>query len=130
MKDSIQKSLVLMMGLFLIIGISPVDIMAADSPIVSYRTHVENDGWQDFVVDGAMSGTSGRSLRLEGIEAKLDNQVYDLGITYQTHIQNIGWEADVGRGWKSDGVASGTEGLSYRLEAIQIKPDRLRCQSI
>lgn len=51
----------------------------------------------------------------------MDTQGYDLGINYQTHIQNIGWEADTERGWKSNGSMSGTEGLSYRLEAIQIK---------
>src|SRR5699024_6688427 len=35
---------------------------------VTYRTHVQNDGWQDFVSNGELSGTSGRGLRLEGIE--------------------------------------------------------------
>lgn len=37
------------------------------------------------------------------------------------HIQNIGWEGNSGRGWKKDGGMSGTEGLSYRLEAIEIE---------
>ena len=45
----------------------------------------------------------------------------DFGLSYQTHIQDIGWEADTGRGWKSDGAMSGTQGESKRLEAIQIK---------
>lgn len=35
---------------------------------------------------------------------------------YQTHIQNQGWQE-----WRADGLMSGTEGLSYRLEGIQIK---------
>ncbi|MGV8906173.1 MAG: C39 family peptidase [Acetobacterium sp.] len=117
---SIQRSLVLLIALFLIIGVIPVGVMAVSTPSVSYRTHVQNEGWQEFVIAGDMSGTSGKGLRLEGIEAKLDPQGYDLGITYQTHIQNIGWEVDTNRGWKSDGVMSGTEGLSLRLEAIQI----------
>ncbi|WP_286945987.1 hypothetical protein [Acetobacterium sp. UBA5834] len=94
---------------------------AASNPSVSYRTHVQNEGWQGWEKDGTMSGTSAKGLRLEGIEVKLDTQGYDLGINYQTHIQNIGWEADTERGWKSNGTMSGTEGLSYRLEAIQIK---------
>lgn len=95
--------------------------MASSDPTVSYCTHVQNEGWQDYKSNGVMSGTEGKSYRLEGIKVKLDTQGYDLGISYQTHIQNIGWEADTSRGWKSNDDMSGTEGLSYRLEAIQIK---------
>lgn len=120
MKKKFLKSLIVLLGLCLLAGALPGAMMAAGVPSVSYRTHVQNDGWQDFVTDGTMSGTAGRSLRLEGIEVKLDAPDYDLGITYQTHIQNIGWEAETERGWKSNGDTSGTEGLSYRLEAIQI----------
>lgn len=87
---------------------------------ISYQTHVENDGWQDWKTNGDMSGTSARSLRLEGIKIMLNNYE-NLGVEYQTHIQNIGWESDTDRGWKSNGDMSGTQGLSYRLEAIQIK---------
>lgn len=87
---------------------------------ISYQTHVQDVGWQDWKTNGTMSGTSGRSLRLEGIKIKLNNYE-NLGVQYQTHIQNIGWEAETNRGWKSNGDMSGTQGLSYRLEAIQIK---------
>jgi uncharacterized protein YjdB len=87
---------------------------------ISYQTHVQDVGWQDLKYNGSMSGTSGRSLRLEGIKIQLNNYE-NLGVSYQTHIQNIGWEANTNRGWKSDGAMSGTQGLSYRLEAIQIK---------
>ena len=90
-------------------------------PILTYQTHVQNEGWQSYVANGSMSGTEGKSYRLEGIKIKLDAKDYDLGISYQTHIQNIGWEADTLGGWKNNDNMSGTEGLSYRLEAIQIK---------
>ena len=68
----------------------PTQALATEIPSVSYRTHVENIGWQDYVSDGTIGGTTGKSLRLEGIYIELDNKDYDLGITYQTHIQNIG----------------------------------------
>lgn len=85
---------------------------------VDYRTHVQDYGWQNFVYDGVISGTTGESKRLEGIEIKLGNTgSYDLGVTYRTHIQNKGWEST----WKSNGAMSGTSGQSLRLEAIQIK---------
>ena len=83
---------------------------------VVYNTHVQNIGWEkDFSKkDGQTSGTSGQSLRLEGIKIKLQN-AEGISIKYQTHVQNIGWQ-----GWKSNGQLSGTEGKSLRLEAIRI----------
>ena len=83
---------------------------------ISYRTHVQNIGWQDYVYDGAMSGTSGQSLRLEGINIKLENQLYSGDIEYCTHVQNIGWQNFV-----KNGAMSGTSGKSLRLEAIKIR---------
>ena len=83
---------------------------------ISYRTHVQNIGWQDYVYDGAMSGTSGQSLRLEGINIKLENQLYSGDIEYCTHVQNIGWQNFV-----KNGAMSGTSGRSLRLEAIKIR---------
>lgn len=127
MKSYLKRGFYLLLALLLIIGLVPAGVSAATaSPGVSYQTHIQNIGWEadsgiGWRSDGDISGTFGRSLRLEGIEIKLDTPGYDLGVTYQTHIQNIGWEADVGRGWKSDGVMSGTQGESKRLEAIQMK---------
>ena len=39
---------------------------AATPTAVAVRTHVQNDGWQDWLENGGMAGTSGRSLRVEG----------------------------------------------------------------
>lgn len=83
---------------------------------VLYCTHVQDQGWQQFTYDGNMSGTSGKSLRLEGIKLWLGNDLSG-GIEYRTHIQNIGWES----GWKSNQATSGTSGRELRLEAIQIR---------
>ncbi|MBC3796466.1 hypothetical protein GH807_05295 [Acetobacterium tundrae] len=115
-----------MIALFLVIGVVPSSVSATSNPGVNYQTQIENIGWEvdagiGLKSNGQDSGTSGKSLRLEGIKINLDAQGYDLGVSYQTHIQDIGWEADTGRGWKSNGVMSGTQGESKRLEAIQIK---------
>lgn len=83
---------------------------------VTYRTHVQKDGWQDWRHEGQTSGTSGRGLRLEGINIKLENASVSGGVTYRTHVQKIGWQ-----GWRSNGAMSGTSGKALRLEAIQIK---------
>ena len=66
--------------------------------------------------DGAMSGTSGRSLRLEAINIELYGDMakyYD--IYYRVHAQDVGW-----MGWAKNGASSGTAGYSRRLEGIQI----------
>lgn len=82
---------------------------------VNYRTHVQYVGWQNYVRDGAMSGTSGQALRLEGINIQLANAAKNLNIKYQVHVQNIGWQA-----WKRNGEMAGTSGQALRLEGIRI----------
>ncbi len=85
--------------------------------LVSYQTHVQDYGWQGLSYDGAMSGTTGQSKRLEGIKISLTDPSMVGDICYRTHIQDYGWES----GWKKNGALSGTTGKSKRLEAIQIK---------
>ena len=90
---------------------------AIESNGVQYRTHVQYDGWQNWKSNGDVSGTSGRSLRLEGINIKLTGDIASkVKIKYQVHVQYDGWQ-----NWKSNGEMAGTEGRSLRLEAIQIK---------
>ena len=83
---------------------------------VLYTTHVQDYGWQSEVADGAMSGTSHQSKRLEGIKIKLYKPQYTGSIRYKTHVQDIGWQNFV-----YDGAMSGTSGQSKRLEAIRIE---------
>ena len=93
-------------------------------PTVSYRTHVQDVGWQDYVQNGEISGTSGQAKRLEGINIKLLNN-NDLNIKYQVHIQDIGWQE-----WKINDEIAGTSGQSKRLEAIRIKLENTSSYSI
>lgn len=87
-------------------------------PTIAYRTHVQNIGNQEWKYNGDMAGTSGRSLRLEGIwiEVRDDEGKLLDGIEYTTHVQNIGW-----MNWTSNGAMSGTSGRSLRLEGIRIR---------
>ncbi|WP_289811166.1 Ig-like domain-containing protein [Thomasclavelia cocleata] len=83
---------------------------------VSYATHIQDIGWQTAKYDGEMSGTSGKSKRLEAINISLSNQQYSGSVEYSTHVEDYGWQ-----GWKRNGETAGTAGKSKRLEAIQIK---------
>lgn len=85
-------------------------------PLIQYKTHVQTYGWQSLVKDGATSGTSGISKRLEAIQISLPDQDYSGNVEYKTHVQTYGWQ-----GWVKNGATSGTSGQSKRLEAIQIK---------
>lgn len=87
---------------------------------VSYRTHVQNEGWETkWATDGETAGTQGKGLRLEGIEIKLsgDDLPANGGIEYRTHVENEGWETQ----WAADGKTAGTQGKGLRLEGIQIR---------
>ena len=92
---------------------------ASDTIGVTYRTHIENEGWlQGWMADGFLSGSEGKGLRLEGIEIELTGNVpAGVGIQYQTHIQNKGWA----QGWVSSGELAGSVGEGLRLEAIEIR---------
>lgn len=84
---------------------------------IAYQTHVQTDGWQKTVQNGATSGTSGRALRLEGIKVSLKDQKIAGNVEYRTHIQTVGWE----KSYHKNGAMSGTSGKALRLEAIQLR---------
>jgi len=88
---------------------------SSDVPI-RYQTHVQNVGWQSWKTNGEAAGTSGRSLRLEGMYIDIDIDGADNAVEYRTHVQNIGWQ-----GWVNEGEMTGTSGRALRLEAIEIR---------
>lgn len=92
------------------------DCYVMGAPDISYSCHVQKVGWQNYVKNGELSGTTGRALRLEGIRIKLNDAEVSGGITYCTQVEKIGWQDYV-----SDDELSGTTGRALRLESIKIK---------
>ncbi len=90
---------------------------------VQYKTHVQTYGWQNWVKDGVVSGTSGEAKRLEGINITLKDTPYEGGISYTSHVQTYGWQADMDdvSTWTANGDMAGTSGEAKRLEAIKIQ---------
>ena len=119
---SITISLILLFSI-LFTPLHGSNVFAATAVGVTYETHVQNQGWQGPVSNGALSGTEGRSLRLEGIMISLLDAPVGARISYKVHVQNIGWQA------YTSGV-SGTTGQSLRLEAIHIKLENLPGYSV
>ena len=86
-------------------------------PFVEYSSHVQTYGWQNFVSDGTVSGTTGEKKRLEAIRIIEKDLETEGSILYRSHVQTYGWESK----WSRNGQISGTIGQSKRLEAVQIK---------
>ena len=82
---------------------------------IQYRVHVQDIGWQDWVIDGQLAGTTGKNKKIEAIEIKV---VKDNGIDvlYNTHVQDMDWLQEV-----SNGALSGTTGKNKQVEAIKIR---------
>lgn len=95
---------------------------------VSYSSYVQDAGWEDEFSkkDEEISGTTGKSLRLEAIKIKLQNNSdLNVGIKYETHIQDVGWQ-----GWIHNGEMSGTVDENKRLEAIKIELENTEDYSV
>ena len=91
-------------------------------PMVSYQSHIEDYGWENFwtpTTNSSIAGTTGLAKRLEALNIKLINTKGSSHIYYLSHLADIGWE----KNWVSDGKTTGTTGQARRLEAIKIKLD-------
>lgn len=86
----------------------------ATTPSIKYRAHVQNEGWQGWVSNGALAGTTGKALRVEGFYFKLEGISGD--VTCEAHVQDYGWKSPV-----SAGKLAGTTGESKRVEAIRLR---------
>ena len=98
--------------------IDGITVRSNESAMVSYTVHVQKRGWIDSKYNGESAGTTGSSLRLEGLKIKVSNiRNYSGDIEYRSHVQTYGWE----KKWVKNGQLSGTQGEAKRLEAVQIR---------
>ena len=88
----------------------------AATPGISYTSYVQGLGWLDWKKNGTMSGTTGRSKRLEGLKVKLVNKSVQGSVVYRAYIGNQGWQS-----WFSNGEIAGEVGESKQIEAVEIK---------
>ena len=84
-------------------------------PNLSYRGHVQNVGWEGWVGNGGIAGTTGRSLRVEALQATVSSE-HAGSIQIMPHVQNIGW-----MDWVEQGGEAGTSGRSLRVEALCVR---------
>lgn len=90
-----------------------IDNVTSDYKL-NYRASVEYYGWLDWQNAGEMAGTTGYSMRMEGLQIKLpDSQT---GIEYRAHVSNVGWQSYV-----KDGATAGAVDAHEQIEALQIR---------
>lgn len=83
---------------------------------ISYRAHVQDIGWQDWVSNGGLAGTVGMCKRVEAFEMVADNLPDGYELQYRAHVENTGWQ-----NWVKAGQMAGTTGQSLQIEALQIR---------
>ena len=81
---------------------------------VSYEAHVSDIGWQTFVQNGEMAGTTGQNKGIEALKMQLND--VDGDIEYRAHVRDIGWQDYV-----SNGQQAGTTGQAKPVEAVSIR---------
>lgn len=86
---------------------------SATTPLNTYRSHVQDIGWQSPVKIGNVSGTTGQAKRIEAITVNIPN------VQYRVHMQDIGWSK-----WYNSNETAGTTGQARRIEAINFKSNK------
>jgi len=89
-----------------------------NTPSILYSSHLQDLGWESDYSrkDGAVSGTTGQSKRMEAVKILLKDAPAGASLSYQMHVQNLGWVD-----WKTTGTVAGTTGRGLRGECIRIK---------
>jgi uncharacterized protein YjdB len=85
------------------------------TPILRYKSHVQDIGWQEKVNTGQVSGTLGELKRMESIAVESPGSTAIQNIEANAHVQDVGW-----MGWRN-ASSVGTSGRSLRVEGIQFR---------
>lgn len=83
---------------------------------IQYQSHVQDIGWQNWVKNGELSGTTGQAKAIEAMHISLVNATAGGNIEYRAHVQDIGWQ-----GWVKNGAQTGTTGRALPMEAVNIR---------
>ncbi|WP_425435567.1 C47 family peptidase, partial [Lactococcus fujiensis] len=84
---------------------------------ISYSTYVQSKGWQPVVSNGAVSGTTGLSLRIEAIKINLTGALaQQYSVYYQGYVEGTGYTK-----WFKDGESLGTAASGKMLKGILIQ---------
>lgn len=81
---------------------------------VKFRSHVANEGWEDWVEGTEYTGSENNPIQAIQVELEGDAaEKYD--VYYRANVQTAGW-----LDWAKNGEVAGTTGLGENLQAIQV----------
>lgn len=83
---------------------------------LQYCSHIQDIGWLSYVNDGEITGTTGRSKRLEALKIELLDDNLRNAVEYSVYVDGRGWTD-----YKTSGELAGTTGESRSIKAIRIK---------
>lgn len=84
---------------------------------ITYRTYIQEKGWQGWVRNGEISGTTGQNKKIEAIEIKIEKEAVsnEFSVKYSAHVQDIGWQD-----YRKQAETAGEIGRGLKIEAIKI----------
>ncbi|MGG2440326.1 hypothetical protein ACQUGW_14365, partial [Enterococcus faecium] len=69
-----------------------IHLSSSLSGAIAYTSYVQGSGWQNWVANGAISGTTGQVKQIEGINIRLTGQLAaTYNVYYRVHVRNFGW---------------------------------------
>ncbi|MHC1681916.1 MAG: hypothetical protein AB6733_03040 [Clostridiaceae bacterium] len=91
---------------------------------LQYQAYVHGIGWQNWVQDNEIAGTTGQFKEMQALrfkivkspDSELKNENGPVEVSYDSHVQDIGWTEYV-----SNGESTGTVGQSKKIEGLHIK---------
>lgn len=86
-------------------------------PTLTYKVHIQDNGWTNWENAGEIAGTTGEGKRVEAIILEGHN---GLALSYRVHMEGLGWSD-----WVGNGQVAGTTGQCRRIEAIEIKSNKM-----
>ncbi len=114
--EKIKSKLIVITFLFSVVLPVTMNYGMANATSVRYKAHVAEKGWQEWVSDGQIAGTTGEARQMEAVRIEVSGLPDGAVIKYRSLSANKGWLP-----WVSGGKISGTTGEARRIEAIQIK---------
>jgi hypothetical protein len=81
---------------------------------ISYRAHVQGQGWNPAVSNNVVAGVPNSGLRIEALNIWSARPM--VKVCSSAHVEGLGWQAE-----RCDGFGVGTTGQNRRIEAIKIR---------
>ena len=83
---------------------------------ITYRAHIADHGWLDWVQNGTTAGTIGQGKRIDAVQIKLFDSSVGGGVTYRTGAAQYGWMK-----WVSNGDSTTDATYDHPTDTIQIQ---------